>query len=406
MLASKLRRTHFLVCVGCCGTWRGLYYLPIETPIFLQSTCNLTLPSRSYRHTDVVLQHSQRGASAKSPLIDKPYIMPFTRKLTECATAIFSGDRSALGQAITLIESVVTEDRKQAEDLLHLCFPKSGNSVRLGITGSPGVGKSSLIETLGEFLIREQKRKVAVLAVDPTSALRKGSILGDKTRMPKLASNPRAFVRPSPAASSMGGVAFRTREAIILCEAAGYDTILIETVGVGQSQFAVSSMIDFLLLLVLPGGGDSLQGMKRGIMETADLVAVTKVDGDNIPRAKLAYSEYRLALDLHHSKESKWQPRMLTCSALQQEGMMEIWNNVQEYLQLVHENGYFAGNRRRQMKAWLKEKISEELSFRLELFFTRLEREPQYKKQYEKLFSGDFISMDLVRQLIKKELLE
>ena len=373
---------------------------------FLQSTCNLTLPSRSCRHTDVVLQHSQRGTSAKSPLIDKPYIMPFTRKLTECATAIFSGDRSALGQAITLIESVVTEDRKQAEDLLHLCFPKSGNSVRLGITGSPGVGKSSLIETLGEFLIREQKRKVAVLAVDPTSALRKGSILGDKTRMPKLASNPRAFVRPSPAASSMGGVAFRTREAIILCEAAGYDTILIETVGVGQSQFAVSSMIDFLLLLVLPGGGDSLQGMKRGIMETADLVAVTKADGDNIPRAKLAYSEYRLALDLHHSKESKWQPRVLTCSALQQEGMMEIWNSVQEYLQLVHENGYFAGNRRRQMKAWLKEKISEELSFRLELLFTRLEREPQYKKQYEKLFSGDFISMDLVRQLIKKELLE
>ncbi len=273
---------------------------------------------------------------------------------------IIRGDRVLLSQAITLVESQQTKHQELAQRIIEGCLPHSGHSVRIGITGSPGVGKSTFIEMLGERLI-EKGQRVAVLAVDPSSQVSKGSILGDKTRMPQLARNEQAFIRPSPAGASLGGVARKSRETIILCEAAGFDTILVETVGVGQSETTVHSMVDFFLLLLLPGAGDELQGIKRGIVEMADLLAVNKADGERLTIAQQSRQEYRNALHLFPPKESQWTPRVITCSALTQLGIDEIWKAKAEYRALTQKSGYFEKHRREQARYWLYETIDQQL---------------------------------------------
>lgn len=273
---------------------------------------------------------------------------------------IQKADVAVLGQAITLVESALTKHRSVAETLIEKCLPLSGKSIRIGITGVPGVGKSTFIEAWGNYLT-SLGHKVAVLAVDPSSQTSKGSILGDKTRMNDLAINPKAFIRPSPSAGSLGGVAQKTRESIILCEAAGFDVILIETVGVGQSETAVHSMTDFFLLLMLSGAGDELQGIKRGIMEMADHLTITKADGDNLKKAKLAAAEYKNALHLFPAQESGYTPQVSICSALEKTGLDNIWSTIESYKNTTVLNGYFDKKRQLQTEFWMNESIKEQL---------------------------------------------
>lgn len=270
------------------------------------------------------------------------------------------GNRTALGRAITLIESTLEKDQLQAQEILSACLASSNNSIRIGITGVPGVGKSSFIEVLGKHLTA-QKIKVAVLAVDPSSERSGGSILGDKTRMNELAVDNLAFIRPSPSTGSLGGVTRRTRETILLCEAAGYEVILVETVGVGQSEIAVHSMVDFFLLLMLAGAGDELQGIKRGIMEMADAIAITKSDGDNIQNAKNARMEYKRALHLFPPTENGWVPKVETCSSLKKENIGQIWEIVSEHEQWMQERNLKEKKRQSQAHYWLHESIEEKL---------------------------------------------
>ncbi|MCL4782253.1 MAG: methylmalonyl Co-A mutase-associated GTPase MeaB [Bryobacterales bacterium] len=272
----------------------------------------------------------------------------------EFVDRILGGDRAMLSRAITLIESRLPRHQEAAQRIIEGCLPHSGESLRIGITGVPGVGKSTFIEALGMHLIEHRAQKVAVLAVDPSSQFSGGSILGDKTRMERLSANQQAFIRPSPSGGSLGGVARRTRETIILCEAAGYRNVLIETVGVGQSEIAVASMVDFFLLLMLAGAGDELQGIKRGIIEMADMMAINKADGSNLARARAAQAEYRAALRLFPPSASGWIPRVLTCSAQENTGIAEIWDGVLEYHRLASRNGYFAERRRAQLVDWLE----------------------------------------------------
>lgn len=278
---------------------------------------------------------------------------------------LLAGDRVALGRGITLVESNKPDHSEQAQALLGACLPFSGKSIRVGITGVPGVGKSTFIEALGKYLIGEG-HKVAVLAIDPSSNISGGSILGDKTRMNELSKEDNAFIRPSPSSGSLGGVARKTREAVILCEAAGYDIILIETVGVGQSETAVHSMVDFFLLLALAGAGDELQGMKRGIMELADLVLVNKADDDNLKKAIAAMVDYKNALHLFPPQENGWTPRAATCSAIEGTGIKEAWAVVDEYHRLTVANGHFEKKRATQSRFWLHEQLDRQL---LEQFY-------------------------------------
>ncbi len=275
----------------------------------------------------------------------------------EYTDGILSGDRSVLSQAITLVESTLPKHNELAQKLINHCLPHTGNSIRIGITGIPGVGKSTFIETFGLYLTQEEQRSVAVLAVDPTSERSKGSIMGDKVRMEKLSLDPNAFIRPSPTGGSLGGVAKSTREAVILCEAAGFNTIIIETVGVGQSEIAVESMVDFFLLLLLAGAGDEIQGMKRGIMEMADTVAITKADGENTSRAELAKKEFENAMALFPPKEGGWKPEVTTCSSIENRGIKEIWDTVLRHHGLIVENGVLEKKRREQAKKWMHESI-------------------------------------------------
>ena len=278
----------------------------------------------------------------------------------EYIEGILSGDRSLLGQAITVIESAHSEHQDLAREIIGGCLPDSGNSVRIGITGVPGVGKSTFIEALGKNITASGK-KLAVLAIDPSSERSGGSILGDKTRMEDLSADPHAFIRPSPSGGSLGGVARKTRESIILCEAAGYDVIFIETVGVGQSETMVHSMVDFFLLLMLAGAGDELQGIKRGIMEMADAIAITKADGSNLEKAERAKSEYQNALHLFPASESGWTPRVVCSSALENSGLDTLWEMIGEYLDLTDKNNYFTTRRARQSRYWMYEFIHETL---------------------------------------------
>ncbi len=281
----------------------------------------------------------------------------------EFSESIRNGDITVLSQAITLIESSKPEHQKKAQEIIAECIPYSGKSARIGITGVPGVGKSTFIESLGIFLI-EKGRRIAVLAIDPSSSRSGGSILGDKTRMEKLSANKNAFIRPSPSAGTLGGVARKTAEIVILCEAAGFDTVFIETVGVGQSEVAVSSMVDFFILLMLAGAGDELQGIKRGIMETADLIVINKADGDNVKNATLAQAQYQNALHLFPPAESGWQPKVVTASAEKGTGIEEVWNLTDDYLSFTKKNNFFFEKRKKQAKMRMYETINENLKSR------------------------------------------
>jgi len=283
--------------------------------------------------------------------------------LEEYVAGIKAGDISILSRAITLVESTRVDHRELSQQIIEACIPFSGNSIRIGITGVPGVGKSTFIESFGKH-ITAQGKKLAVLAIDPSSEQNKGSILGDKTRMEALCQDDMAFIRPSPAAGSLGGVARKTRESILLCEAAGYDIIIVETVGVGQSETAVHSMVDFFLLLMLSGAGDELQGIKRGIMEMADTITITKADGDNTNRSKAAVGDYKRAIHLFPPTQSGWIPKVLTCSALQNEGIQELWECVASFVNHSKTNNFFDNNRKDQAQFWLHESIQEQLGQR------------------------------------------
>jgi LAO/AO transport system kinase len=286
--------------------------------------------------------------------------------LDEYVEGIRRGDRVVLARAITLVESTLPSDADLAVRLLDALLSETGRSRRVGITGVPGVGKSTFIDALGMHIVRGRGERVAVLTVDPSSAISGGSILGDKVRMETLANEPGAFVRPSASRGRLGGVAAHTREAILLCEAAGYRNVLVETVGVGQSETAVRSMTDFFLLLMLPGAGDELQGVKRGIMEVVDAVAITKVDGDNRPGAERARAEYRSALHLFPASPDGWIPRVLMCSALTGEGIAEIWQMVLEHHEQQNASGHLQTRRSRQAVDWMHELIGRELERRFQ----------------------------------------
>lgn len=299
------------------------------------------------------------------------------RTTQDLVSAILAGNITALSQAITLVESKNPKHTDQANAIIKACLPHANTSVRIGITGVPGVGKSTFIEAFGTHLTTLNK-KVAVLAVDPSSSITKGSILGDKTRMEELVKNNNAFIRPSASGTSLGGVARKTRETIILCEAAGFDTIIIETVGVGQSETAVHSMVDFFLLLKLAGAGDELQGIKRGIIEMADAIAINKADGDNVKRAKLAKVEFNRALHMYPIKDSDWQPKVTLCSALKNDGIDAIWDVILDYITLTKQNNYFNTKRTEQNKFWLLQTIEEQLK---SVFFNNPEIKLELNKQ-------------------------
>ena len=285
------------------------------------------------------------------------------RSLDEYVEGILKGDRVVLGQAITLIESVLPEHNFLAEQIVEKCLPYSGNSIRIGVTGVPGAGKSTFIEAFGLYLT-SIGYKVAVLAIDPSSTRTKGSILGDKTRMEELSSDNNAFIRPSPSAGTLGGVARKTHETIFLCEAAGFNVVLVETVGVGQSEVAVHSMVDFFLLLLIAGAGDELQGIKRGIMEMADAIVINKADGDNVSRAELSARAYKNALHLFPPTESGWTPEVMTCSALNQKGIEEAWTMICKYKQMCSNNGYFYSKRNYQALSVMYDTVNEQLKNR------------------------------------------
>ena len=280
------------------------------------------------------------------------------------AAGIRGGDRATLARAITLIESKRADHRAQAHHLVQLLLPATGKAVRLGITGAPGAGKSTTIDTLGTYLTG-QGHKVAVLAVDPSSSRTGGSILGDKTRMARLAMDEHAFIRPSPSSGTLGGVAAKTRETMLLCEAAGYDVVLVETVGVGQSETAVADMTDFFLVLMVAGAGDELQGIKKGIVELADMIAVNKADGDNIARANVAAADYRGALHILAPRSPSWSPPVITYSALTGAGIAELWTQVQTHKQKMTASGELAARRREQQVKWMWTMLEERLTARL-----------------------------------------
>lgn len=297
--------------------------------------------------------------------------------IEELTEGVISGNITILSRAITLIESTLPDHQKVAQQVLENCLPYTGRSLRIGITGVPGVGKSSFIEVLGKHLTR-CKHKLAVLAIDPSSYRTKGSILGDKTRMEELAADANAYIRPSPSAGTLGGVARKTWETIMLCEAAGFNVIFVETVGVGQSETLVHSMVDFFLLLMLPGAGDELQGIKRGIMEIADAIVINKSDGDNVNRARAAMLEYKNALHLFPLSESGWEPSVKSCSAKEKTGIAEVWKMIEDYFNFTHLNGYFEKKRIEQVLMRMRHALNEQL---LSDFYCH----PEIKKQIKSL---------------------
>jgi LAO/AO transport system kinase len=291
-------------------------------------------------------------------------IMARPLALADIAADLRAGHRAALARAITLVESRRSDHQAAARELVQALLPDTGTAIRVGITGSPGVGKSTLIDALGMFLIG-RGHKVAVLAVDPSSARTGGSILGDKTRMAKLSASESAYIRPSPAAGTLGGVAAKTREAMLMCEAAGFDVVLVETVGIGQSETAVCDMTDFFLALMLPGAGDELQGIKKGLVELADMIVVNKADGDNIKRANLAAAEYRGALHILSPRSEHWQPPVLTSSALTGAGIAELWQKILDHRAAMKACGEFAERRRQQQVKWMWSMLEQRMLARL-----------------------------------------
>lgn len=311
-------------------------------------------------HRDTALNVSE--GVEEQPIVNPYFKRPKRSKPTteEYVAGILAGNITTLSQAITLIESNNPEHYAQAQQIIERCLPHAGKSVRIGITGVPGAGKSTFIEAIGG-MVTSLRHKLAVLAIDPSSERSGGSILGDKTRMESICHNPDVFIRPSPSAGSLGGVARKTRETIVLCEAAGFDVIFIETVGVGQSETAVHSMVDLFMLLQISGAGDELQGIKRGIMEMADLMVITKADGENVHKAELARTQFQGALRLFPLPDSGWRPKVYTCSSVSGTGLEEVWKGVEEYLDHIDRNGYFKHHRNQQNKYWMYESIDEVL---------------------------------------------
>ena len=339
-------------------------------------------------------EHDDSALNVTSGVESQPVVNPYFKRrkrralsTDEFVEGILAGNITVLSQAITLVESNNRDHYAQAQEIIERCLPYSGRSMRIGITGVPGAGKSTFIEAVGG-LVTEQGHKLAVLAIDPSSERSGGSILGDKTRMETICNNPNVFVRPSPSAGSLGGVARKTRESVVLCEAAGFDVIFIETVGVGQSETAVHSMVDIFMLLQISGAGDELQGIKRGIMEMADLVAITKADGDNRHRAELARAQIFNALKLFPPTESEWAPQVLTCSSLSGKGIGDVWNTVVDFITHTKANGFFQANRNRQGKYWMYESINETLKSD---FYTN-ERIAPLLAQYEADILSDRVS--------------
>ncbi len=309
---------------------------------------------------------------------------------------ILQGNRRAIAKAITLLESTSPESFEQGQELLESLLPHAGQALRIGITGVPGVGKSTFIEAIGLFLI-EQGHRVAVLAVDPSSQLTGGSIMGDKTRMNELAQHPHAFIRPSPSSGILGGVARKTRETMLICEAAGYDVVIVETVGVGQSETIVASMVDLFLLLMLPNAGDELQGIKKGVLELADLVVINKSDGKQETLAKTAQSEYRKALHLLPSSKNSWTPQILRCSALEKRGMDKIWDSVKSFSKALQNSGEWEKQRRKQTGKWMWSLVEEGL-------LTNFRNHPDLQKQIPELEkeveSGKMLPTTAARKLL------
>ena len=316
--------------------------------------------------------------------------------IDEFVTQILAGNITFLSKAITLVESTNLKHQQQANNILEQCLPHANKSVRIGITGVPGVGKSTFIEAFGKHITNLGK-KVAVLAVDPSSSINKGSILGDKTRMSALVTDENAFIRPSPSGTSLGGVAQKTRESIILCEAAGFDTIIIETVGVGQSETAVHSMVDFFLLLKIAGAGDELQGIKRGIIEMADAIVINKADGENIQNAKIAKVEFNRALHLYPPKESGWQPKVLVASAIKKTGIEEVYNVIANYISSSKETIFFDKKRHEQNKYWLLSTINQQLK---DNFYKNEKVKNLLEKEIEKLKLGKTTPFNSAQKLL------
>lgn len=296
-------------------------------------------------------------------------------------SGLLNGNIVSLSKAITIVESDNAKDISNSNKIISSCLKNRTNSIRIGITGVPGVGKSTFIEAFGDQLTK-QGHKVAVLAIDPTSTVSRGSIMGDKTRMNTLVNNKNAFIRPSPASSHYGGVAKKTRESIILCEAAGYNIVIVETVGVGQNEISVSEMVDIFLLLKLSGAGDELQGIKRGIIEMADAIIINKADGDNIEKSNKAMAEFSMALKLYPIKKSKWVPKVLTCSSINNSGIEPIWKLVLKYISNTKENKFFYENRKRQNKYWLLQTINDKLQSD---FFSNDKIKKELENQYSLL---------------------
>jgi LAO/AO transport system kinase len=313
------------------------------------------------------------------------------------AKTLLAGDRAALSRAVTLIESTRDDHQKEAQALLTALLPETGNSIRIGITGAPGVGKSTFIEALGLHAI-DQGHKVAVLAVDPSSIKSGGSILGDKTRMTRLAQNENAYIRPSPAAGSLGGVARRTREAMLLTEAAGFDVVLVETVGVGQSETEVASMTDMFVLMLLPGSGDELQGIKKGIVELADLIIVNKADGELLTQARRVRADYAAAIKMLHASGA-WQPKVLTCSALNGDGIAEAWEAIREFTGAMRESGELKRKRAEQAKAWMWKEIRETLLGR---FLAHPQMEGEVEKMEAAVQRGEIAPTAAALQMIER----
>lgn len=312
------------------------------------------------------------------------------------ASGILEGNKIVLSQAITLIESNLAADNALAREVLEKVLTYTGKSLRIGITGVPGVGKSSFIETFGS-LVTSENRKLAVLAIDPSSQKSRGSIMGDKTRMEQLAHDLLAYIRPTATGSTLGGVSGKTRETILLCEAAGHEVILVETVGVGQSEIAVHGMVDFFLLQMLAGAGDELQGIKKGIMEMADAIAITKADGENIQAAEKAKASYRNALHLFPPAETGWYPKVTTCSAVENKGISDIWKLVREHESLMKTTGFFQQNRNRQNLEWMHETIRHRLG---DQFYQHPLVKGQLKELEEKVIHGEVAAINAAEQLL------
>ena len=334
------------------------------------------------------------------PPVVNPYLRPRRRRVLptsgELVEGILKGDITTLARAVTLVESLSPDHQVIAQEVIEKCLPHSGKSRRIGITGVPGAGKSTSIDVFGLHVLRNGG-KLAVLAIDPSSERTKGSILGDKTRMEKLSLHPDAFIRPSPSAGSLGGVARKTRETIVLCEAAGFNNIFVETVGVGQSETAVHSMVDFFLLIQLAGTGDELQGIKRGIMEMADGIVINKADGDNIQRAQLAQTQFRSALHLFPPTASGWSPEVLTYSGYFELGIPEVWDMIDRYFAFVDANGYFERKRSEQVRYWMYETIDEQLRAH---FYNNPEIERMLAEREERVLTNRQSSFTAARDIL------